>query len=132
MQSIVLDTNILVSSLIVRQSIPAQIVRLTDAKLLQTRYNDNILSEYTAVLSRKKFNFRLEDIASVIQGIINAGISVSPIQSTIPMPDESDRKFYDVAKSAGSILITGNGKHYPSEPFILSPTDFIRMYQQGE
>ena len=131
MQPIVLDTNILVSALIVQHSIPNRIVRLVGDKLVQVRYSDAILNEYLAVLSRKKFKFRLEDIASIIRGIINAGISVSPTQSITPMTDENDRKFYDVAKSTGSILITGNGKHYPSELFILSPAEFTKVYDEG-
>jgi hypothetical protein len=44
------------------------------------------------------------------------------------MPDETDRKFYDTAKAAGAMLITGNTKHYPDEPFILTPAAFIRGY----
>jgi putative PIN family toxin of toxin-antitoxin system len=132
MSPVVLDTNILVSALIVRQSIPGWIVRLTGDKLLQTRYSGAVLREYIAVLSRKRFNFRPEDIATVTKGIMNAGILVSPVQSTIPMPDESDRKFYDAAKSTGSILITGNSKHYPKERFIVSPAEFIRIYEASK
>jgi hypothetical protein len=41
------------------------------------------------------------------------------------MPDESDRVFYDVAKTAGAYLITGNTKHFPQEPFILTPAEFV-------
>ena len=44
-----------------------------------------------------------------------------------PMPDEDDRKFYDVAKSSGAFLITGNIKHFPSESFIVTPADFLRI-----
>ncbi|MDR2258925.1 MAG: putative toxin-antitoxin system toxin component, PIN family [Treponema sp.] len=128
MLSIVLDTNILVSALLVRQSIPDRIVRLAGNKIFQTRYSDDILREYIAVLSRKKFNFRLEDIERIITGIMNAGMPVNPVPSACFMADEADRKFYDAAQTAGAILITGNGKHYPSEPFIFSPAEFMRRY----
>jgi hypothetical protein len=37
-------------------------------------------------------------------------------------------KFYDIAKAADAILITGNIKHYPDEPFILTPAAFIQRY----
>jgi hypothetical protein len=47
------------------------------------------------------------------------------------MPDESDRKFYEIAKAAGAILITGNTKHYPDEPFIVTPTVFVQKYYSG-
>jgi hypothetical protein len=46
------------------------------------------------------------------------------------MPDETDRKFYDVASACGALLITGNLKHYPSEPFIISPAGFLAGYEE--
>jgi hypothetical protein len=49
---------------------------------------------------------------------MNAGMPVNPAWSACFMADDADRKFYDAAQTAGSILITGNGKQYPSEPFI--------------
>jgi putative PIN family toxin of toxin-antitoxin system len=36
-----------------------------------------------------------------------------------------NRKFFDAAKTCGAVLITGNKKHYPPEPFILSPAEFL-------
>jgi predicted nucleic acid-binding protein len=44
------------------------------------------------------------------------------------MKDETDRKFYDTAKSSSATLITGNMKHYPAEPFIMTPADFIEGF----
>ena len=29
---------------------------------------------------------------------------------------------------SGAILITGNIRHFPAEPFIMSPADFLRTY----
>jgi len=46
-------------------------------------------------------------------------------RSTMEMPDESDRKFYDLHKAAGAILITGNIKHFPKEDSIMKPADFL-------
>jgi predicted nucleic acid-binding protein len=43
------------------------------------------------------------------------------------MPDEEDRKFYNVAKSSGAFLITGNIKHFPPESFIVTPADFLKV-----
>jgi hypothetical protein len=45
--------------------------------------------------------------------------------SNIVMADESDRKFFDAAQSCGAILITGNKKHYPPAPFVLTPAEFL-------
>ena len=51
------------------------------------------------------------------------------VEKNIPMPDESDRIFYDTDKQSGSILITGNTKHFPDEPFIMTPAEFMRMME---
>jgi len=50
---------------------------------------------------------------------------IEPFVSTVFMTDETDRTFYDTAKASDSILITGNIKHYPTEPFIMTPTEFL-------
>ena len=34
-------------------------------------------------------------------------------------------KNYDTAIASGAVLVTGNKKHYPEEPIILSPTEFL-------
>jgi len=39
-----------------------------------------------------------------------------------------DRKFYDVAKASHACLITGNIRHFPKEPFILTPAGFLKEY----
>jgi hypothetical protein len=55
---------------------------------------------------------------------------VAPLQSDIPLCDESDRKFYDAAKTCGAVLVTGNSKHYPVEveDFIKTPASFVKEY----
>jgi len=130
---IVLDTNVLVSALLVAESFPAQIINLVRNRSVQTRYCDTILAEYRDVLSRQKFNFQAEDVQRMINGIIRSGIPVHASPSTIFMPEEkSDRKFYDTAKSSGAELITGNTKYYPDEPFIFTPAAFVQKYYSGK
>ena len=44
------------------------------------------------------------------------------------MPDEDDRVFYEVTLSMeDSFLVTGNLKHYPSSPQVITPADFIKL-----
>lgn len=128
MSLIVLDTNVLVSALIIRGSIPDHIIAMVKNRMFQPLYSNEILVEYREVLSRQKFNFRVEDIQKVLNGIIRVGTIVDVIASNFPMPNETDRKFYDVARTAGAMLITGNTKHYPDEPFIVTPATFVRSY----
>ena len=42
--------------------------------------------------------------------------------------DADDRIFYDAAKDNEAFLITGNTKHYPDEPFILTPAQFLEKF----
>ncbi|AEF80338.1 hypothetical protein [Leadbettera azotonutricia] len=44
------------------------------------------------------------------------------------MTDETDRKFYDVARYCGAFLITGNTRYFPQEPQILNPAEFLESY----
>ncbi|MCL2662882.1 MAG: hypothetical protein FWE83_06060 [Oscillospiraceae bacterium] len=37
----------------------------------------------------------------------------------------SDRIFYDTAIASGAVLITGNTKHFPDEPIIMTPSEFL-------
>jgi putative PIN family toxin of toxin-antitoxin system len=133
----VLDTNILVSSLL-SDGPPALIVDWVAAGRIRPCFDDRILSEYWDVLSRPKFGFCSLQINRLIHDIVTSGFGIEvpakiPLEETkvsggVSIPDESDRKFYDVARIAEAILITGNIKHYPNEPFIFTPADFVQRY----
>ena len=130
MINVVLDTNVLVSSLLT-QGPPAVIADLIANGKIITVYNDHILEEYMDVLSRKKFNFSPMQIIRLIETITKAGIAVE-IQppSTIKMIDD-DRVFYDIAVHAGAWLVTGNIKHFPIQPFIITPAKFLLIYNKA-
>jgi hypothetical protein len=69
-------------------------------------------------------------INRLVHDIITAGFGIEvSVPGAFPMPDETDRTFYDVAKAAGAILATGNTKHYPKESFIVGPAQFLTKYQ---
>ena len=93
MQSVVLDTNILVSGLLSPQSSSGQILIALREGALNCLFNRAILSEYTEVLSRPKFSFSPSEVAELVAAITDYGIYVDETQSVFPMPDESDRVF---------------------------------------
>jgi hypothetical protein len=62
--------------------------------------------------------------------VFACGRIIEAIGVDILLPDEDDRPFYEVAKAANAYLITGNLKHFPQEPFILSPADFLALINQ--
>ena len=130
MYKVVIDTNVFISSRISKIGNPAKIMRLIADGTIEFYYSSAILDEYRRVLSYEKFNFTIESQKLAIEDIKNIGELIQPFISEIPLPDESDRIFYDTAKTANAYLITGNLKHYPEEPHILSPAQFVEMFDK--
>ena len=125
---VVIDTGVLVSALWSSDGNPACVVKLIPGDITP-HINSVILSEYKEVLDRPKFNFTEHKKTTLLTLIEKYSEQTLPMESNIPMPDESDRIFYDTAKQSGSILITGNTKHFPDEPFIMTPAVFMRMME---
>jgi putative PIN family toxin of toxin-antitoxin system len=123
--NVVLDTNIIVSAALSSTGNPAKIISLIPEKEIQVCYSVGILSEYKDVLSRQRLKIPAEIQKRIINAILKAGILFEPTVGIIPLPDETDRVFYDTAKGIGAILITGNTKHYPTEDFIMTPSQFL-------
>ncbi len=128
--NIVLDTNILVSAVWSPGRNASDILYAAFARKFTVCYDDRILEEYDRVLHYAKLKFNELEIHSILDPLIKNGISVVP--DSIPdVPferDETDRKFYEVAKFCHAILISGNLAHYPSDPDIMSPADFCRNH----
>ncbi|MCL1998286.1 MAG: putative toxin-antitoxin system toxin component, PIN family [Turicibacter sp.] len=123
--NVVIDTNVIVSAFKSPNGKPAKIVSMAKNLQLTVCYNKKILDEYEDMLTRPHFNFAEEKWREFLDGVEKHGTFCDPPPSTIPLPDETDRCFYDVAKFCKATLITGNTKHYPSEDFIVSPADFL-------
>lgn len=124
----VIDTNVLVSALITHNplSATAKVMRLLLDGSFTPLYDSDIIEEYQEVLNRQKFKL-VEGVAdAIISHIIEHGIVASRASFHEHMPDEDDRVFYEIALGTdGSVLVTGNQKHYPKTPIIVSPADFI-------
>lgn len=128
----VFDTNVLVSALMsTRQDSPTVILLdyvINDRIVLL--YNNDILSEYNDVLHRDKFHFSEERIQAVLE-LVKTGIYLDPTKSKESFPDEDDRVFYEVALSKeGSFVVTGNLRHFPQKPIVVSPADFLKLIEE--
>jgi len=121
----VIDTNILVSALWSKNGAPAKVVGLILSGQLIPCYDRRIMLEYRQVLQRPKFRFHPGEINALLDWFKQAGRSVVPTPVDIPFVDEADRKFYETAKYCGAVLITGNLRHFPSEPTVMSVTNFL-------
>ena len=126
MTNIVIDTNIFVSAALSPNGTPAKIASLiSSTDQVKVFYSKTILTEYKRVLAYERLNIAKKTQDGIINKLQKFGIMIEPPASTMPMPDETDRIFYDTAKASGAILITGNTKHFPSEPFIMKPAEFL-------
>ena len=129
MYKVVLDTNVLVSALWSEHGNPYRILEMFFNGEIALHYNDEILEEYNEVLYRDRLGFSEEKVFGLLSEIIENGRYVDAPKSGIPFIDEDDRKNYDTAIASGAVLVTGNKKHYPEEPIILSPAEFLESVE---
>lgn len=126
----VIDTNVFVSALITkRDDSPTRLVLdyLFHGDIIPI-FNDEILSEYREVLLRKKFNLSSELVNTLIDVIKELGKNVERIQCNTKLPDPKDIVFYEVSLAEeNSFLVTGNIKHFPISPLIVTPSEMIHI-----
>ena len=126
----VIDTNILVSALITHNS-NASTVKVLESLFLQRfipLYNEDIIIEYEDVLHRRKFKLTEDQIRLVIDCVKQNGIDSERFSYVGNMPDEDDRVFYEVALSEeDSFLVTGNLKHFPKTPKVISAAQMMEI-----
>ena len=126
----VIDTNVFVSALITHNS-NASTARVLENLLLHRiipLYNDDTIKEYDEVLHRAKFKLSEEQISTVIEHVKENGIDSSRFPYAGEMPDEDDRVFYEVCLSKeDSFLVTGNLKHFPKEPQVITAAEMMEI-----
>ena len=132
----VLDTNVLVSALLGKKSIPAKVLDEAVSGSITPLFAANILAEYEEVLHRRKFPFKEQDIRALIEAIRIRGICVKSGPMDVKLPDMEDAVFYAVVmekrRDGDAYLVTGNQKHFPQEPFIVTPREMLEILQRGQ
>ena len=94
-------------------------------------FNDKILEEYQEVLTRARFPFKPESIETLISAFKNNGLHVegTPVDNE-NFPDIKDIVFYEVKMSVeDSYLVTGNIKHFPKKPFVVTPARMVEILE---
>jgi putative PIN family toxin of toxin-antitoxin system len=131
-QNIVLDTNILVSALMSPKGKPAQIHKMFMKRSITLIVSQGIIDEYIDVLHRVYLHLDLNDVGILLAAIDKFAKKFDIIPSTDYMIDEDDRVFYDTARMADAYLITGNKKHFPDKPNIITPAEFLSLINSDE
>ncbi|MCD8231718.1 MAG: putative toxin-antitoxin system toxin component, PIN family [Clostridiales bacterium] len=133
----VFDTNVLVSALLSKNddSATVQVIRSMINGAIIPLYHKDILDEYEDVLRRERFHFREESISTLLHAIISFGIEVIPEQVNECFSDEDDIIFYEIVMAKeddGAYLITGNKKHFPKKPYVVTPSEMMQIIQENK
>ena len=133
----VLDTNVLISSLLTRNKDAATarvIYAITSGDIIPL-YSKEIVEEYTEVLHRAKFPFSEESVQGVLEVIRQFGVSVDPSPTGEILVDPDDLVFYEVVmekRDEDAYLVTGNIKHFPRKEFIVTPSEMMAIIDATE
>ena len=131
----VIDTNVLVSALLRWDSVPGAVLEQALVGSIVPLLSDEIMAEYEEVLRRKKFPFKEEDIQTVTDGIRMRGVFLDPEKLEENLPDPKDVIFYAVTmegrKDSDVYLVTGNIKHFPLKPYVVTPREMLTILENG-
>lgn len=126
----VIDTNVLVSAIFAVHPDSATVIireRIMDGTIVPL-YNAEIFDEYRDVLARPKFHFPAELVDAVLDVILQKGLSLERTKTEEVFSDLKDVVFYEIALSKeGSYLVTGNTKHFPATPIVVTPAELLRI-----
>ncbi len=129
----VIDTNVLVSAMLRWDSVPGCVLEHAFVGDIIPLLNEQVLQEYIEVLGRPKFHFDKERINIIIDGLIKRGVYVNAEETVMDLPDPKDIVFYEIVmekrKSEEAFLVTGNIKHFPTEPYIVTPREMLTILE---
>ena len=126
---VVIDTNVLVSAVLKSHSVPGSIVELAFDGPIIPILNEAIEKEYREVLSRPKFHLPEDLIEGIMSTFHKRAIYVDAEHLDVELPDPKDLVFYEVVmeerKEEEAYLVTGNIRHFPNSPFIVTPREML-------
>ena len=125
----VIDTNVLVSSMLKEDSIPGKIIDLVLLGKIVPLLNEEIIAEYEDVLTRNKFGFENGKAVDLIENLRDRAIFLVREHTEEAFPDEDDIVFFEIVLSGRSTmdayLVTGNLRHYPIRSYVVTPRQML-------
>ena len=131
----VIDTNVIVSALLSRKRDAAtvRVLKAVQNGLILPLVHQQIIDEYKDVLCRPKFRLPNQLVYAITEQIKSTGLFLDRTQSNEIFPDPKDVVFYEVALSKkDSFLVTGNIKHFPKNPIVVSPAEMMRLIEESK
>lgn len=132
--TIVLDTNVVVSGFLTPFGSAAQILDLLFLGDIDAALDERIFAEYEEVLRRARFHFDPAEVQHLLSYLKTFGQWVTASPRRIPLPDEEDLPFVEVAwASSADALVTGNLRHFPARSLpkglrVLTPSGFLEKH----
>jgi putative PIN family toxin of toxin-antitoxin system len=130
----VIDTNVLVSALISKSLTTPPLVVLAHVYSgdITPVFNDEIIREYRDVLSREKFHLDPVDIDNALRVFLDFGLNLNRTKvDDETFSDPKDVVFYEVKMSKeDAYLVTGNIKHFPRKPFVVTPREMVEVLEK--
>ena len=125
----VIDTNVLVSAMLKWSSVPGNIIEFAFSGVIIPVLNERIVSEYREVLLREKFHLTKEIVDDVIQALEDQGEYIDTDNMDYELLDPKDVVFYAIVmekrKEEDTYLVTGNIKHFPQVPYVVTPKEML-------
>ena len=131
---VVIDTNVIVSSLLTRNhdSATARVMNAVYEGKVIPLVCDEILGEYEEVLHRAQLKLDPAKCDYILSLIRDQAEPMHPVHTDASMPDEDDRIFFEIALAGQDVfdsrLVTGNIKDYPKADFVVSPSEFCIQF----
>jgi len=114
MNRVVLDTNVVVSAVLVPSGTQASILMLALTGRIALYVTSSVLAEYEEVLRRPRLKLQPHRIDAAMAAIRKVAHLVQPTQAVSVSPHASDNRFLECAEAAeADWLITGNTSHFP-------------------
>jgi len=134
---VVIDTNALISRLLLAQSVPARAVdRAMDE--MEVVISNATVGELADVLSRTKWDryVSIEDRQEFIRRLLQTCTLVTVLSEINDCPDASDNHFLALALDSGAdVIITGDQDLLELHPWrgvqILKPAGFLEQYSDS-
>ena len=131
----VLDTNVLVSAMLKRGSVPSQVLSEALNGDVIPVINNEILAEYEEVLRRPKFRFSETSVKVFLEELKCRAVYADAASIEEVLPDVKDIIFYAVLmekrKDEEAYLVTGNLRHFPVRTYIVTPREMLDILREA-
>ncbi len=134
MPKIVVDTNVLVSALLITHGAEAAVLDCIADHKAEWCVSPAVLAEYEEVLRRPKFSRIPPKYVDALLVFAARANLVSPKITLTVSPHGPDNRFLECAEAANAdYLVTGNTRHFPSrhgDTEIVRPRQFLELIRK--